>query len=125
MEVQENLKAAVANIFPRPFDSVPMAGALRVPLMGRLGPGLVDDGSGGGRRVCCRQRERHAAGPVAQLRAKAACRGTSPAGTVHCPTCQGSPRVRRLTPDFGKALGLEPLWDDKVRWGCRWAAWGF
>jgi hypothetical protein len=26
MQVQENLKLAVANVFPRPFESVPTAG---------------------------------------------------------------------------------------------------
>jgi hypothetical protein len=37
-----------------------------------------------------------------------------PAGTVACPTCHGSPRIHRLTPDFAKALGLQPLWDERV-----------
>ena len=37
-----------------------------------------------------------------------------PAGTVACPTCHGSPRIHRLTPDFAKALGLQPLWDEQV-----------
>lgn len=60
MQIQENLKMAVANVFPRPFDAVPTA------------------------------------------------------GTVACPTCHGSPVVRRLTPDFGKALCLGPLWDERV-----------
>lgn len=31
MQVQENLKMAVANVFPRPFDSRPTAGAFAVP----------------------------------------------------------------------------------------------
>lgn len=35
-------------------------------------------------------------------------------GTVSCPTCLGSPRVRRITPDFGKALALDPTWDMQV-----------
>ena len=60
MKVQENLKAAVANLWPRPFE----LGAL--------------------------------------------------AGTVACPQCAGAPRVRRLTPDFGKALGMEEGWDFKI-----------
>lgn len=60
MQVQENLKMAVANIFPRPFNSGPLA------------------------------------------------------GTVTCPTCQGNPKVRRLTPDFAKALNFGSLWDQKI-----------
>lgn len=60
MEIQENLKFAVANIFPRPFDAVPTA------------------------------------------------------GTVSCPSCLGSPKVHRITPDFAKALDMGPLWDEKV-----------
>lgn len=60
MQVQENMKLAVANVFPRPFDSVVSA------------------------------------------------------GTVSCPSCQGNPRVRRLTPDYAKALGLGPRWDQAI-----------
>ncbi|KAL4438015.1 hypothetical protein ABPG77_004236 [Micractinium sp. CCAP 211/92] len=60
MQVQENMKLAVANIFPRPFDSLVTA------------------------------------------------------GTVLCPTCHGNPRVRRLTPDFAKALWLAPRWDEQI-----------
>ena len=33
---------------------------------------------------------------------------------MSCPTCHGSPRIHRLTPDFAKALGLQPLWDEQV-----------
>lgn len=60
LKIQENLKAAVANLWPRPFE----LGAL--------------------------------------------------AGTVPCPQCHGSPRVRRLTPDFAKALGMDETWDFKI-----------
>lgn len=60
LKIQENLKAAVANLWPRPFE----LGAL--------------------------------------------------AGTVPCSECNGNPRVRRLTPDFGKALGLDEPWDLKI-----------
>lgn len=60
MKIQENLKMAVANIWPKPFDT----GAL--------------------------------------------------AGTVPCGACGGAPRVRRLTPDFGKAFGLGEAWDFSV-----------
>ena len=60
MKIQENLKMAVANIWPKPFDT----GAL--------------------------------------------------AGTVPCGACGGAPRVRRLTPDFGKAFGLGEPWDFAV-----------
>lgn len=57
MKIQENLKSAFANAFPRPFD----LGAL--------------------------------------------------AGTVPCPQCNGHPKVRRLTPNFAKAFGLDETWD--------------
>jgi hypothetical protein len=72
LKVAENLKAAVANIWPRPFE----LGAL--------------------------------------------------AGTVPCPQCNGSPRVRRLTPDFGRALGMDEPWDFQIakRWGTRRMALG-
>ena len=35
MQIQENMKCAVANIFPRPFDSQPTAGA-RACAVGRV-----------------------------------------------------------------------------------------
>jgi hypothetical protein len=60
MKIQENLKSAVANQWPRPFE----LGAL--------------------------------------------------AGTLACPECHGNPRVRRLTPDFAKALGMDEPWDFKL-----------
>jgi hypothetical protein len=60
LKVGENLKAAVANLWPRPFE----LGAL--------------------------------------------------AGTVACPACRGAPRVRRLTPNFARALGMEEAWDFAV-----------
>lgn len=60
LKVQENLKSAVANLWPKPFD---------------LG--------------------------VA-------------AGTVACPQCHGSPRIRRLTPDFARALNLGDKWDFQI-----------
>jgi hypothetical protein len=60
LKIQENLKSAVANQWPRPFE----LGAL--------------------------------------------------AGTMTCPECSGSPRVRRLTPDFAKALGMDEPWDFKI-----------
>ncbi|PSC76683.1 molecular chaperone [Micractinium conductrix] len=60
MQVQENMRLAVANVFPRLFDSLVTA------------------------------------------------------GTVSCPTCHGNPKVRRLTPDFGKAFDLGPRWDERV-----------
>lgn len=60
LKVQENLKAAVANLWPKPFE----LGAL--------------------------------------------------AGTVPCPQCHGQPRIRRLTPDFAKALDLGEKWDFKL-----------
>lgn len=62
LKIQENLKAAVANIWPRPFDAA----------IGVL------------------------------------------AGTVPCTECNGNPRVRRLTPDFAKALGLEEPWQFQI-----------
>jgi hypothetical protein len=40
---------------------------------------------------------------------------------VACPTCKGNPKVRRLTPDFAKALSLGPLWDEVIMARCgRW-----
>lgn len=36
------------------------------------------------------------------------------AGTVACPTCHGSPKVHRITPDFAKALDMGALWDEQV-----------
>ena len=60
LKIQENLKAAVANIWPRPFDAAPLA------------------------------------------------------GTVTCPECLGNPRIRRLTPDFAKAFGMDEPWDFKI-----------
>ena len=60
LKIQENLKSAVANLWPRPFELEALA------------------------------------------------------GTVHCPQCNGSPRVRRLTPDFAKALGMDEPWDFKI-----------
>ena len=60
LKIQENLKQAVANLWPRPFD----LGAL--------------------------------------------------AGTVQCPDCHGGSRVRRLTPDFAKALGMDEPWDFQI-----------
>ena len=67
LKIAENLKAAVANIWPRPFNL------------------------------------------------------TIHAGTVACTECNGSAKVRRLTPDIAKAFGLEEPWDFQIakRWGSR------
>ena len=37
------------------------------------------------------------------------------AGTVACPDCGGSPKVKRFTPDFGQALNLRGPWDLSIR----------